>query len=211
MKFLGNAVVIFIVSVVFLFSLLSYASIVVVYGEDEIETPLYVYGEEEKTEIFPYFLRAKELFSLLVEAANLPFSSELLIELAPFMNGAAKGGCRATDGRVVGGVIYITPPAMQHRDVMRFTLAHEVAHLEQRISLPKCNQIDRGHTLEFDADARAVRLLNLLDMNGAEIARTALVAMCAQVGETWRANCDTSDSHPSLEERIRAISALAGN
>lgn len=192
MKALRNAVLVAILVIgTFVVFLPSYASIIV--------TP--TGSSEDKIDY-----RAQKLFSLIVDAADLPFTAELVIWFAPYMQGAAEGGCKA-DGKMREGVVYLTTAALQREGVMKFILAHEIGHLQQRVLPQECSEVILGATTELDADARAVMILNAIGLRGATIARNALIEICSQSGEGWRVICDGSGGYPSLEHRIRAVSS----
>jgi predicted Zn-dependent protease len=55
---------------------------------------------------------------------------------------------------------------------------------------------------EFEADRRGVQLLNALGYDGAGIAREALTRLCSRA---WYGCTATLATHPSFQERIRAI------
>lgn len=177
----------------------SYASIIVTPVNVE-SSPSENRFDKERTD--DYWVQ--ELFLLLLKEANLPFTAELLLVSAPFMYGSVGGGC-VVDGELQKATVHLST-ATQSPDVVKFILAHEIGHLQQRVLLPECRNVASGTSVELDADVKAVMLLNIIGFDGATIARNALIAMCSQKGEGWRVICDGSGGHPSLEDRMMVVS-----
>jgi Zn-dependent protease with chaperone function len=168
--------------------------------------------------------QARYLFDALIGVAALPAGIEVafsVLESADVIAAFAEHGCYARlhiEGHRIEALqtpaISISRAALMLDDgkevavVTAFLLAHEVGHLQKRLERKAYCHDEHAMTPEdrrreeFEADRRGVQLLNALGYDGAGIAREALTRLCSRA---WYGCTATLATHPSFQERIRAI------